>query len=775
MTLNQSQSNPNDQTLELSQQYLTNLIDYLHTLDPYISTAEGDPIRLILETVSQQLAQSNLTMQANDNFLNLSVLAGSDLDSFGSWFGFKRWAGTPSTVSLNFYTLEAVNQNIQIPQGTQVNDGNNHTFQTTSTGQINQGSQSVLIPAQSINTGSSQNVQPYTLVNLTDNLSNTNLCVLNPNPATGGTDEETDTHFRNRIQSNLFRRVIGSSESYQSLANQIGNTTRSKCISAISTFSELNEIVPLKTGLGGGSGFSSTITDAKYIYPNSSYLIKNADETGQINYVEGAQYIFNTSLLSNVPVFQINNQGLSLTLSSLEGTALNQFGNSLNIPRKGATFCTGYGQVGNFNPQSTDLLIPQGTQFLLQTSENLYTVVTQQNTVIPSNSTQSPSVPFTFEMAGEIDGLSDGMELNAGNNANQNTYLTINSFTNGSEGWTDRQYRSEIENSYASEMSLNDGQLVYSQFSYCSQVSRNNPPSVTNCLDLFIDGQNLVTQTEASTVSLTQITSENQQNWLTYNGNYPPLNSYIQILYTPCISSLSGYFTANGTEYTDTSLLKPNSNLLNSDKAQVAILFSDTTPTNGQAYNVPLIVNSTISNTQSNINNVRTLGADILVHEGIQAKITVNVVLIPQLGTPSSTLQNIIQTNLSSYFSNLNFGSDVILSDVLMNIAGSKYVKAVRIAQANDVNAPTIDNGSLNYGLQVEMNYSLNQGGTYTNNFKLPDNAYPVLNGLNISLEANNTYVNSYNQAGSVNGNTNGLSTQANGGNWFYNPDFYIA
>ena len=110
-----------------------------------------------------------------------------------------------------------------------------------------------------------------------------------------------------------------------------------------------------------------------------------------------------------------------------------------------------------------------------------------------------------------------------------------------------------------------------------------------------------------------------------------------------------------------------------------------------------------------------------------------------------------------------------------MNIAGSKYVKAVRIAQANDVNAPTINNGSLNYGLQVEMNYSLNQGGTYTNNFKLPDNAYPVLNGLNISLEANNTYVNSYNQAGSVNGNTNGLSTQASGGNWFYNPDFYIA
>ena len=94
---------------------------------------------------------------------------------------------------------------------------------------------------------------------------------------------------------------------------------------------------------------------------------------------------------------------------------------------------------------------------------------------------------------------------------------------------------------------------------------------------------------------------------------------------------------------------------------------------------------------------------------------------------------------------------------------------------ANDINAPTINGGSLNYGLQVQMNYSLNTGGTFTNNFKLPDNAYPVLNGLNISIEANNTYVNSYNQAGSINGNNNGLSTQATGGNWFENPDFYIA
>ena len=126
----------------------------------------------------------------------------------------------------------------------------------------------------------------------------------------------------------------------------------------------------------------------------------------------------------------------------------------------------------------------------------------------------------------------------------------------------------------------------------------------------------------------------------------------------------------------------------------------------------------------------------------------------------------------------MQFGSQVIISDLVNSLfntsSGVSYIKAVRLAGTNDIKAPTIDGDALALGIQLSQEYSdSGLSGTYTGDFYLPQNCYPVLNSVNIAIEASNTYVNSFLSAGSST-SSNGQATQ-NASDWFHNPDFYVA
>ena len=103
-----------------AQAYKTAILAYLHQIDPDISTNEGDPITLIVQAVAMQLADSDLNYSSLDNFMDLTMKTGSDLDGFGNFFGFQRWSGTPATVQLNFYSPTPIKTGFIIEQGTPV-------------------------------------------------------------------------------------------------------------------------------------------------------------------------------------------------------------------------------------------------------------------------------------------------------------------------------------------------------------------------------------------------------------------------------------------------------------------------------------------------------------------------------------------------------------------------------------------------------------------------------------------------------------------------------
>lgn len=761
-----------------SQQILQNLIFYLKGLDPAISTEEGDPIRLILQAVSQELAQAEFTSLASDNFLDLASKSGADLDAFGSFFGIQRWAGTQASAVLEFYANEPLKTSFTIQQGTLATDGS-HPFETTQTVTFKAGTTSISVPAQSESIGSNQNVQAYTLTQLPSSLSQTGIFVQNPQGATGGTNEETDKHYRQRIQSTFLKNHVGTPASYENLALSIDNATRANCVSAISTFSEQNEIVPLKTSFGGGDGFVSTITDAKYVYPSSSYMVKNALQEGQTNYIEGVQYTFDTTTLPTTPIFQIASQDLENLLANYSGQMLDAIGQTLGLLRFQGSPTTGTLTVTNTTPYSYAYQIPAGSQFSLYNSEQAqtFTLSLGQSANIPSGSSTSQIVPFSFEGLGEVE-VETGTEVSALGSTPSNFTATIQSISQGSAAWTDNQYRSQLEALYASQTGLTEGDLVYTQFRYCADSSRNDPPSVVNKLDIFTDASNLQETTEIGLVNLVEITSDNQQNWITASGTYPPLNAYVQILSTPANAAIAGTLTDGSTEY-QVSFLRDNTLLRNSDKAQNAVLFpnANDVPNQGDSYSIPILVNQAVIDTQNAISEVTSIGVDALVHEGRKALLTVNLVIIPLLGTPAQTLQTFCETQISNYLEGVQFGSQVIISDLVNSLftasSGVSYIKAVRLAGTNDIKAPTIDGNALNLGIQLTQEYSTGLSGTYTGDFYLPQDTIPALNSVNIAIEASNTYVNSFVSAGSST-SSNGQATQSTG-DWFRNPNIYVA
>lgn len=765
-----------------SQQILENLIYYLKGLDPAISTEVGDPIRLILQAVSQELAQAEFTSLASDNFLDLASKSGADLDAFGSFFGIQRWAGTQASVVLEFYSNEPLKTSFTIQQGTLATDGS-HPFETTQSVTFKAGTTSISVPAQSESIGSNQNVQAYTLTSLPSSLSQTGIFVQNTQAATGGTNEETDKHYRQRIQNTFLKNHVGTPASYENLALSIDNATRANCVSAISTFSEQNEIVPLKTSFGGGVGFVSTITDAKYVYPSSSYMVKNALQEGQTNYIEGVQYTFDNATMPTTPIFQISSQDLENLLENYSGQMLDAIGQTLGLSRFQGAPTTGTLTVTNTTPYAYAYQLPSGSQFSLYNSEQAqsFTLSLGQSANIPSGSATSQTVPFSFESLGMVE-VETGSEVSALGSTPSNFTATIQSISQGSSAWTDNQYRSQLEALYASQTGLSEGDLVYTQFRYCADCSRNNPPSVVNKLDIFTDASNLQETTEIGLVNTQQITSDNQQNWVTSAGTYPPLNSWVQVLSTPANCGIAGNLTDGSTEY-EVTFLRDNTLLRNSDRAQNAVLFNNsattvTYPLDGDSYSIPIFVNQAVIDTQNAVTEVTSIGVDALVHEGRKAMLTVNLVIIPLLGTPAQTLQTFCKTQISNYLEGVQFGSQVVISDLINSLftasSGVSYIKAVRLAGTNDIKAPTIDGSALNLGIQLSQEYSDSGiSGTYTGDFYLPQDTIPALNSVNIAIEASNTYVNSFVSAGSST-SSNGQATQSTG-DWFQNPQFYVA
>lgn len=161
-----------------------------------IDTSEGSFIHDALSPSAQELAQQkiNLDEVLKRAFASTACENGysDDLGKRCSEFGITRKSGIPATGTLLFTGVDGT----YIPSGTIVQSSDSGLqFKTLSDGTISNGEGSINVQALYIGTiynlpANTINEMPTQILGVTS--------VTNPNPTTGGTDEETDTDLLNR-------------------------------------------------------------------------------------------------------------------------------------------------------------------------------------------------------------------------------------------------------------------------------------------------------------------------------------------------------------------------------------------------------------------------------------------------------------------------------------------------------------------------------------------------------------------------------------------------
>ena len=693
--------------------YLQALVSAIQAIDPDISVVEGDVVNCLFSAVAEVLSASSLNQIDPSTFFDLSTKSGSQLDDFAVLLGMTRLSGTYASTDLQFYLASASSTAISIPIGCQVEDGAGHVFATTSQGILQAGQMSLSIPATAQAIGTASNVEAYTLIDFVSTISSS-LNVQNPQPATGGTNPETDAHFRQRIQDNLFYRQIGTPASFNEALLEIDDNSRVTTIGAQKWHEQFAELGTLPGTYGGGIGFASNIQDAQYVYPSSSFLIKNEGSANQTDYQEGVAYQFDVTTNPVKPAFEITATG-SLDLSSYSGSSLDQIGNQIGLTRYAGTVATGLIFFSVLASQNTTIIVPAFTKFLdsagnaYQTTKNAYIQPLEQN---------GTAVPFTSLSVGNGGTLMSGESVNVSvaNMAPGNLYGTVSAFTQGTPAWSDSEYVTQLEDFLATQAGLSSGDMVYTAFQYNPSCSRCDIPNgIVDKVDIFIDGQESRTVTETGLVSLIQTSSSQTGQWVMADGNYVPEGSYLQLLATPAADGLStGSISIAGASYA-VQFVRANGKQELSTRAQNAVMFSSSNlPVAGSTYVASLIQNKALIDSQYEADKITPLSLDVLVHEGFQAQISLSLAVSPLPGSTKDLLLSSISSLLTTYFESLSFGAFVNTTEILSDLLSSPYIRTVQFSTDNPI--------------RVAIPFSpTSQLVTYTDGFWLDSNVYPVL------------------------------------------------
>lgn len=688
--------------------YLSALQAAIKQINPDISTVSGDVIDCLFRAVSQVLSAASLNQIDPDTFWSLSTKFGSDLDAFGAFLGFERLNGQKANVTLQFYLSTPSNTDFILPVGLQVEDASGHVFATTSQVSLSAGEKSVLAPAVAQKAGTEGNVEAFTLSSFASAVS-PSLQVQNPEPATGGTNAETDAQFRLRIKQNLFCRQIGTAASFNQALLEVDDNSRAATIGAQKWHTQYGVLGDIK----GGIGLQSDVSDAQYVYPDSSYLIKNSGTANQTDYSAGIAYDFD---LTNptVPVFEIAATG-ALDLSSYSGAALDALGKQIGLARDPGSPATGMCYFSLLTSVNSTTIIPAYTAFTLSGNQ----FQTTKNAFIEPLGQTSGAVPFTGLQA--IDWASqtppdsgESFNVNAGTLTPGNLYGTISAFSPGAAPWSDEEYRSQLAAFLASQSGLNAGDMVYTAFQYNPACSRCDIPSgVTNKVDIFIDGSLSQAGSETGLISLTQLSSEEGQNWITQDGNNVPAGSYIQLLGTPAIAALeSGQVSIGGQSYI-VSLAKEGGKNARSLRSRAALVFqTGDLPQSGSSYVISFTQNKALIDSQYEADKITPLGLDVLVHEGREAMVSANLEVLPMTNATKSQIQTDIESLLDTYFSQLPFGAFINFSAILSTVQSSPYVQSCAFSEQNP----------------LSVDYPFSSGSfTATTSFYLASDSYPTL------------------------------------------------
>lgn len=452
------------------------IINQLKLLDPAVSAEVGTPERKLIEATAELIASQQVDFTVLNSQTDLSSLSGGRIDAYLAIYNFGRQQATPSYGTVTFGRATPAAAPITIPQGTQViaNLDNSTfpqlTFITTQTVVLEQGSTSISAPVQCTIAGTIGNIEASKIVGFGGLAPITGIStVTNAQAFSGGTDEEDDATYVARFQNTFLRNISGTTDMFLALAVSLNGITKANVVGPISRYQEYVQIpaapdVAQQTSGGYDPGISVgtfTVTIASpavftlnnhglvagdVVYLTTTGSLPTGLSASTVYYVIAAGLTTNNFELSaTYGGSAINTSGTQSGTHTLHSTVYKQKRTTAKstIPYSQYTYPSNYYLTDGTLDPATAIFYRPGVDYVFNTPPIKASTGLTQTTDTP---TSEPNITF------------------------------LRTSVNGGDP------------------TLVPGNVYLLEHAYLSKNSRNNIGlGITNCVDVFVNGENPTT------------------------------------------------------------------------------------------------------------------------------------------------------------------------------------------------------------------------------------------------------------------------------------------
>lgn len=273
----------------------SNMVAALRVAEPNLDTSIGTPIRKILDTVAESVAEAYTDSQLITYQYDIDSKVGGDLDDFVALFGFTRIRAQRAQGTVTFGRPGGATANAQavvIPPGTQVVAILNPLVyvQTTVSAVLDPGQLTVDIPVITLTAGPQGNVGAGTLTTLAQGIPGIT-SVTNAQPLTGGSAQESDEQLRARFKATVFRSLAGTEAMYAAIPREIPQDVNSPGSRAVSHVNVIGATKKFREQIQVTSGTAnSTLVSAAYIYADGVVCGTSIDNGDLL--VQGSNFNF---------------------------------------------------------------------------------------------------------------------------------------------------------------------------------------------------------------------------------------------------------------------------------------------------------------------------------------------------------------------------------------------------------------------------------------------------------------------------------------------------
>jgi uncharacterized phage protein gp47/JayE len=462
------------------------MVAQLRLLNPSFSAEVGTPERFILDTAAQALSESQIDLVGLENALNIDTKFGANLDNFVALFGFARTKATTAVGAVVFSRLTPSTVDIVIPSGTRIQstvsattDGFPIEFSTTSPVTLKaEDLKTTPTPVAAVFPGKLGDVPAETLNILVGEIPFGITEVTNPTATSGGADQEDDNSLKVRFKNTVFRNLAGTEDQFLALSISTAFSTKANVVGPISRYKEYIQLPAVNDqeayAYGGGTEtLPGTARTFVFLGSTSAKILTIPSTQGMAN-GEAVVIYSGISFDADGDVDQVEKL-FEGTIKEIQSSTTLELSGTPTQPVKNGVVMIGSTRTTHATEWTSTLsTIPYAKN--IWTSTPIF--VTNGQAGI-ANYFFREGTDFTFNSPGKLQGdtlraFIDGTGLSPEAKSQPNVTFT-NVYVGGKEA----------------VQAVTPEQIVLLEYYYTSSSSRNDlSHNVTNCVDVFVDGQN---------------------------------------------------------------------------------------------------------------------------------------------------------------------------------------------------------------------------------------------------------------------------------------------